>query len=124
MGHDGAVAGRAGDSRFDIFGMFLSGTMLRWPNCENAVTATNDVSAARTATALALCLTVLALAPLPALAYIGPGAGISFFGSILGILATIFVAVGAILLWPVRRMMKRRKAAKAADSAAGPESTP
>ena len=99
--------------------------MHRWLNCENAVTVFKHVSAARSASALALGLAALLLAPLPALAYIGPGAGISFFGSILGILATIFVAIGAILLWPVRRMMKRRKAAKAAaESAAGPESTP
>jgi membrane protein implicated in regulation of membrane protease activity len=45
----------------------------------------------------------------PALAYIGPGAGISVLGSLLGILATIFVAIGAILFWPLRKLLKRRK---------------
>ncbi len=48
-----------------------------------------------------------------ALAYIGPGAGISVLGSLLGILATFFVAIGAILFWPVRKMLKRRKARRA-----------
>jgi len=46
----------------------------------------------------------------PALAYIGPGAGISVLGSLLSILATIVVAIGAILFWPLRKFMKRRKA--------------
>ena len=52
----------------------------------------------------------------PALAYIGPGAGISVLGSLLGILGTIIVAIGAILFWPIRKMMKRRKATAAAES--------
>ena len=59
----------------------------------------------------------------PAVAYIGPGAGISVLGSLLGILATIFVAIGAVLFWPIRKYLKRRKARResaqgtAADSA-------
>lgn len=51
------------------------------------------------------------LAPVStAVAYIGPGAGISVLGSLLSILATIFVAIGAIIFWPLRKYMKRRKA--------------
>jgi len=51
------------------------------------------------------------LAPVgAAVAYIGPGAGISVLGSLLSILATIVVAIGAIIFWPVRKFMKRRKA--------------
>ena len=45
----------------------------------------------------------------PAVAYIGPGAGISVLGSLLGILTTIVVAIGAIIFWPLRKYMKRRK---------------
>jgi len=56
-------------------------------------------------------LALILLAPVsPALAYIGPGAGISVLGSLLSILATIFVAIGAIIFWPLRKFMKRRKA--------------
>jgi hypothetical protein len=60
-------------------------------------------------------LKLLALLPLllltnSAVAYVGPGAGISVLGSLLGILATIFVAIGAIIFWPIRKFMKRRKA--------------
>jgi hypothetical protein len=58
-----------------------------------------------------ILMTSLLLAPVsPAIAYIGPGAGISVLGSLLGILATIFVAIGAIIFWPVRKYMQRRKA--------------
>ena len=55
---------------------------------------------------------MLALGASPVAAYIGPGAGISVLGSILGILATIFVAIGAILFWPLKKLMRRRKAKK------------
>lgn len=55
---------------------------------------------------------MLALSASPAAAYIGPGAGISVLGSLLGILATIVVAIGAILFWPIKKLMKRRKANK------------
>lgn len=53
-----------------------------------------------------------------ALAYIGPGAGISVVGSLLSILATFFVAIGAILFWPIRKMLKRRKARRESEAAA------
>ena len=56
-----------------------------------------------------LLMFLLLTLSVPANAYIGPGAGISVVGSLLGILATIFVAMGAILFWPVRKYLKRRK---------------
>jgi membrane protein implicated in regulation of membrane protease activity len=66
-------------------------------------------------------LLLLALIAGPATAYVGPGAGISVLGSLLGILATIFVAIGAILFWPVRKMMKRRKAKKETEVSGNPD---
>lgn len=45
----------------------------------------------------------------PASAYIGPGAGISVLGSLVGIVAAVFIALFAIVAWPVRRMLKKRK---------------
>jgi len=59
-----------------------------------------------------IALLWLTLIASPVTAYIGPGAGISVLGSLLGILATILVAFGAILFWPIRKLMKRRKAKK------------
>lgn len=68
---------------------------------------------------------LLMLAPVSsALAYIGPGAGISVLGSLLGILATFFVAIGAILFWPLRKWAKRRKARRLAAVNAGANDSP
>jgi hypothetical protein len=63
-------------------------------------------------------LTLLAPATF-ALAYIGPGSGISVVGSLLGLLATIALAFGAVLLWPYRRMMKKRLQKAEADGEEG-----
>lgn len=68
-------------------------------------------------------LTVSMLLASPAIAYIGPGAGISVLGSLLSILATIFVAIGAIVFWPVRKYLKRRKARRASTDGAAVERT-
>jgi len=68
-----------------------------------------------TKTMIPVLLVLLLLATAgQAMAYIGPGAGISVVGSLLSILATFFVAIGAILFWPVRKLLKRRKARREA----------
>ena len=54
-----------------------------------------------------------------AAAYIGPGAGISVLGSLLAVLGTIVLAIGAILFWPIRKLLKRRKGKQAGDAQAG-----
>lgn len=59
----------------------------------------------------------LLLCALPAAAYIGPGAGVSFFGSLWAILIGILISLVAILAWPVRwfwRRLRRRAQAPAA----------
>ncbi len=56
-------------------------------------------------------LTTLLVAP-AAQAYVGPGAGISLVGSLVGLVGVIALAIGSILLWPIRRMMKKRKKAE------------
>ena len=50
----------------------------------------------------------MAAAPV-AFAYIGPGSGISLVGSLLGLLVTILLAVGAVIIWPYRRMLRKRR---------------
>lgn len=52
----------------------------------------------------------------PAMAYIGPGAGISVLGSLLGILATIVIAIAAIVMWPLRKVLKKRRQAAAGEA--------
>lgn len=60
----------------------------------------------------------------PAMAYIGPGAGISVLGSLLGILATIVVAIGAIVMWPLRKALKKRRQASSGTEESTPDSGP
>jgi hypothetical protein len=58
----------------------------------------------------------------PALAYIGPGAGITLLSAIWGVIVAFFLAIGAVLLWPIRVLFRRRqnRAAKAASETANP----
>jgi preprotein translocase subunit SecD len=43
-------------------------------------------------------------------AYIGPGLGAGAIGTVIGILGSILVALFAVLYYPIKRMVKRRKA--------------
>jgi len=40
-------------------------------------------------------------------AYIGPGAGVSFFGSLWAILVGVVITLAAVLAWPVRWAWRR-----------------
>ncbi|RXR29847.1 hypothetical protein [Sphingobium fluviale] len=69
------------------------------------------------AIALSAAFAVLLL-PNPALAYIGPGVGAGAIGAVLGVIGSIFLGLFAILWYPIKRMMKRRKKGND-DGAAG-----
>jgi type VI protein secretion system component VasK len=58
------------------------------------------------------------LVPGIALAYVGPGAGISMLGALWGLVVGVVMAVGVILFWPIRMMIRKAKANKA-EAAAG-----
>jgi uncharacterized membrane protein len=49
------------------------------------------------------------LLPTVAVAYIGPGAGASLAGSLLGVLAAIVTALAIVLFWPLRLLYKKIK---------------
>lgn len=58
------------------------------------------------------CLAALGcLVASPAAAYIGPGVGAGAVAAVLGVLGSIFLVIVAIVYYPVKRMLKRRKAA-------------
>ena len=48
-----------------------------------------------------------------AAAYVGPGAGISVLGALWGLIIGVVMAVGVILFWPIRMMLRKAKANKA-----------
>lgn len=45
--------------------------------------------------------------PKLAVAYIGPGAGLSLIGSLIGVVVAILMALGILLSWPVRILIRR-----------------
>lgn len=57
-------------------------------------------------------------APLMAQAYVGPGAGLSALGALWALVLALFTAVFFVLAWPVRRALRRRRAARQAEGAA------
>lgn len=56
---------------------------------------------------LALALTLSG----PAMAYIGPGAGITMLGALWGVIVAVVLAIGAVLFWPIRALLRRKKQA-------------
>ncbi|WP_435106034.1 hypothetical protein [Arhodomonas sp. AD133] len=61
---------------------------------------------------------MLAIAPAamlstsPALAYIGPGTGLSALGALVALLATIVVAIAGFVWFPLRRLLRVRANAR------------
>lgn len=50
----------------------------------------------------------------PAVAYVGPGAGLSLIGALWAVVVAVAAALFFVVAWPVRRMLKRRKLTPAA----------
>ena len=59
---------------------------------------------------IALTIVLFGLAT-PAFAYVGPGAGLSLLGALWALLAAIGLALFLVIAWPLRRLMRRRRAA-------------
>jgi hypothetical protein len=58
-----------------------------------------------------------------ATAYVGPGAGITVIGALWGLIAGVVMAVGVILFWPIRMLLRKRKANQEALAAGSAEGT-
>lgn len=59
---------------------------------------------------------LIVLSPVYAKAYIGPGLGAGTIGMILGVLGSIFIALFAILWYPLKRLLRKVKGAKQQDT--------
>jgi hypothetical protein len=59
-----------------------------------------------------LALSVLLLGADRALAYVGPGADVTFIGYAMTLLAWVVAAFSAVLLWPVYALLRRIRGGK------------
>jgi hypothetical protein len=53
------------------------------------------------------------LLPVSSLAYVGPGAGLTAIGTVLAILAAFVLAIVGFVWYPMKRLLRARKAKKA-----------
>ena len=51
-----------------------------------------------------------------AAAYVGPGAGISLLGALWGLLAGVVVAIGVVLFWPIRALIRKARGSKSTSA--------
>ena len=68
-----------------------------------------------------LAVSWIGLMPNSADAYIGPGAGLSAIGSLLALLGAVLLVIVGFVWYPVKRMMRKWKAAHAEQDDTGPE---
>ena len=53
---------------------------------------------------------LLIAAATPAAAYIGPGAGLGAIGTVIAVIGAVLLMIVGFVWYPVKRMLKRRKA--------------
>lgn len=63
----------------------------------------------RAFTPILLVTAILVLQPAAASAYIGPGVGAGAIAAVLGVLGSVFLAIVAVVYYPIKRMLKGRK---------------
>ena len=61
-----------------------------------------------------LLLWATVMYPSTALAYVGPGAGLSVVGSVLAVIVAILAAVLGFLWYPMKRLLRKRRERQAA----------
>lgn len=54
---------------------------------------------------------VLLFHPALAMAYVGPGAGLTAIGTVLALIAAVVLAIAGFLWYPIKRMMRRSRQA-------------
>lgn len=57
------------------------------------------------------CVLLTTLVAIPAHAYIGPGAGAGVIATVLGVISSIFLALIALIWYPIKRLFKKFKIA-------------
>ena len=62
---------------------------------------------------------VMSAMPTAALAYIGPGVCAGALAAVLGVIGSIFLAIFALLYYPIKRLLKGRKGKTARSASTG-----
>jgi uncharacterized membrane protein len=50
------------------------------------------------------------------MAYVGPGAGLTLIGSLIGVVVAILMALGVVIFWPLRLLIRKIRGKKAKSS--------
>ena len=97
------------------------------PACRSRLDLQDEVSMTkgqtvmgRRALHLFAVLAVTSVLALPASAYVGPGAGLTAIGSFLVLIGTIALMIVGFIWYPVKRMLRSKKATKSDSAAATP----
>ncbi len=56
----------------------------------------------------------------PALAYIGPGVGTGIIATVIGVLSALTLAVVGIVYFPIKRLLRSRRAKRSASKSESP----
>lgn len=56
-----------------------------------------------------ICFVIALTVPTAALAYVGPGAGLSLLGALWALIAALATAFLFVIAWPVRKALRRRR---------------
>lgn len=69
-----------------------------------------------------LALVAASLSAAPAFAYVGPGAGLTAIGTMIAVIVAILLAVIGFVWYPLKRMLRKKRAAGSVDDTRGTES--
>lgn len=58
-----------------------------------------------------IAVALLLCAGAPAMAYVGPGAGLTLLSALWGLLVALLAAMAFLVVWPIRRWRRRRQEA-------------
>ncbi|MEO8722858.1 MAG: hypothetical protein ABI395_04945 [Sphingobium sp.] len=67
-----------------------------------------------------ICMFALA-ATEPAFAYVGPGAGLTFIGSLLALIGAVLAGIFGFIWYPIKRLLRLRKAKRKDADGTDPE---
>jgi hypothetical protein len=64
----------------------------------------------------ALVPAAFVMLPATAMAYVGPGAGLTLIGSAIALIVVVIVAIAGLIIWPVRVIQRRRRGMSKKDA--------